>query len=124
MKKAGKALEELRHRSAELTNLNNIMALMHWDQEVTMPPGATKERAGQFSTLSTIIHKKLSCPGRGMLRQQAEEDSAACENDWYNQHQSPPPIALLDRIHLRLCPCDSCHCTSEMRLGKLTPSAS
>jgi carboxypeptidase Taq len=76
MKKAGKALEELRQRSAELTNLNNIMALMHWDQEVTMPPGATKERAGQFSTLSTIIHKKLTDPVLGNLLQQAEEYSA------------------------------------------------
>jgi carboxypeptidase Taq len=76
MKKAGKALAELRQRSAELTNLNNIMALMHWDQEVTMPPGATKERAGQFSTLSTIIHKKLTDPVLGNLLQQAEEYSA------------------------------------------------
>ena len=76
MKKAGKILGELRKRSEELTNLNNIMALMHWDQEVTMPPGATKDRAGQFSTLSTIIHKRLTDPVLANLLHQAKEYSA------------------------------------------------
>ena len=75
MKKARKTVKELRLRATELTNLNNIMALLHWDQEVMMPPGATKDRASQFATLSTIIHKRITDPVLGDILQQAAEHS-------------------------------------------------
>jgi carboxypeptidase Taq len=70
MKKTMKTLEELRIRAIELTNLNNILALMQWDQEVMMPPGGADGRAAQFSVLSTIIHQKISAPGLGKLLQE------------------------------------------------------
>jgi carboxypeptidase Taq len=80
MKKAMKTIEELQLRATELTNLNNIMALLQWDQEVMMPAAATKDRACQFSTLSTIIHKRVTDPALGNLLQKAAEHASYLAN--------------------------------------------
>ena len=71
-----KPIDKLRNRATELTNLNNILALLQWDQEVMMPPTASPERAEQFGVLSGIIHRKISDPQLGALLQQAAEYSA------------------------------------------------
>jgi carboxypeptidase Taq len=68
-----KPLDELKKRTTELTNLNNILALLQWDQEVMMPSGAASERASQFAVLSGIIHQKISDPGLGDLIEHAKE---------------------------------------------------
>jgi len=62
-----KIIKEIRLKAAELTNLNNILALLQWDQEVMMPAGAVDGRAAQFSALSTIIHQKICDPRLGEL---------------------------------------------------------
>jgi carboxypeptidase Taq len=54
--------------------LNNILALLQWDQEVMMPTAASPERAAQFGVLSGIIHQKISDPHLGALLQQAVEN--------------------------------------------------
>jgi len=90
-----KTIEELRLRATELTNLNNILALLHWDQEVMMPPSATKDRAGQFSTLSTIIHKRITDPALGNLLQQAEENSRHLAD------KDKALVRILKREHVR-----------------------
>ena len=71
-----KVIDELLLRATELTNLNNIMALLQWDQEVMMPPAATADRASQFSTLSAIIHRKITDPVLGDLLKQASENTS------------------------------------------------
>ena len=68
-----KPINELQNRATELTNLNNILALLQWDQEVMMPSGGSAERAAQFAALSSIIHRKISDPALGVLIKQAEE---------------------------------------------------
>ncbi|MDH3392359.1 MAG: carboxypeptidase M32, partial [Desulfobulbaceae bacterium] len=68
-----KTIEELRLRAAELTNLNNILALLQWDQEVMLPNGAAAGRASQFSVLSTIAHQKITAPALGGLLQKLAE---------------------------------------------------
>jgi carboxypeptidase Taq len=70
-----KIIDQLLSRAAELTNLNNIMALLQWDQEVMMPPAATAERGSQFSLLSTIIHQKITDPELGGLLKQAADNA-------------------------------------------------
>ena len=69
-KKTMKIIEELRLRATELTNLNNILALLHWDKEVMMPTGGAAGRAAQFSVLSTIVHQKICDPRLGELLQE------------------------------------------------------
>ena len=95
MKKTMKTIEELRLRATELTYLNNIMALLNWDQEVMMPPAATSDRAGQFSVLSTIIHKKITDPDLGTLLEQAAEHSA------HLSRQDNALVRILLREHIR-----------------------
>ena len=90
-----KIIDELLLRAAELTNLNNILALLQWDQEVMMPPAATADRAGQFSTLSTIIHRKVTDPGLGDLLQQASEHAEQLSD------KDRALVRILDREHLR-----------------------
>ena len=70
MKNTRQTIAELRIRATELTNLNNILALLQWDQEVMMPSGAAGGRAAQFSVLSTIIHQKICAPRLGELLQE------------------------------------------------------
>ena len=70
MKNTTKTIEELRIRATELTSLNNILALLQWDQEVMLPSGAADGRAAQFSVLSTIVHQKICDPGLGELLQE------------------------------------------------------
>ncbi len=76
-----KILNKLQSRATELTNLNNILALLQWDQEVMLPVGASDGRASQFSVLSTIIHQKITDPLLGEILQDlngvGEELSAA-----------------------------------------------
>lgn len=61
---------KLQRLSAEITDLNNIMALLQWDQEVLMPERAAKERGAQFATLSRIIHRRLVSSELGELLQE------------------------------------------------------
>ncbi len=64
-----KIIEEVRLRAEELTNLNNILALLQWDQEVMMPSGGAGGRSAQFAVLSTIAHQKICSPRLGELLQ-------------------------------------------------------
>lgn len=43
----------------QLRRLSGAMSLLGWDQEVTMPPGGGRARAGHRSALAGIIHEKL-----------------------------------------------------------------
>ncbi len=65
-----KNIKELRQKARELTNLNHILALLQWDQEVMMPVGGAAGRAEQFSVLSSVIHRKITAPGLGKILQE------------------------------------------------------
>ena len=67
-------IEELHRKAKELTNLNSILALLQWDQEVMMPSGGAAGRAEQFSVLSTIVHKKITAPGLGKILQELSDE--------------------------------------------------
>lgn len=69
-------ISRLKELSAELTDLNHIMATLQWDQEVMLPPEATLERAGQLATLSAIMHRLEVAPEMGELLARAEEQLA------------------------------------------------
>lgn len=67
-------MNELKKRSSELCDLQNILALMQWDQEVRMPARASEARAQQFATLSGIVHRRETDPELGRLLDRAESD--------------------------------------------------
>ncbi|MBU4117255.1 MAG: carboxypeptidase M32 [Proteobacteria bacterium] len=65
-------LTQLRKYSAELVDLHHTLALMQWDQEVRMPRRAAEGRAGQFATLSGLVHRREVAPELGALLAEVE----------------------------------------------------
>ena len=51
--------EEFNQYVERIENLNEVMGVLHWDQEVMMPEGGINARAMQFSVLSTMRHEMV-----------------------------------------------------------------
>ena len=51
--------EEFNQYVERIENLNEVMGVLHWDQEVMMPEGGINARAMQFSVLSTMRHELI-----------------------------------------------------------------
>ena len=62
-----KALNDLKSHLLEVSDLNNISAVLGWDQATYMPSGGGPARARQLSTLSRIAHEKATAPAIGKL---------------------------------------------------------
>ena len=54
------ALDALRARLAELTDLSLLSHLAFWDQRTMMPPAGGADRANQFATLSRLHHERAT----------------------------------------------------------------
>jgi carboxypeptidase Taq len=68
------ALQQLRTRLAEISDLNHVSSLVGWDQQTYMPPGGGAARAEQSATLQKIIHEMFIADETGRLL-----DAAAAE---------------------------------------------
>lgn len=68
--------QKLAKKLEELGQLEQIMGILHWDQEVIMPRGATQARAGQISSLAGVAHEKQTDPQIGELLDQLEAGSS------------------------------------------------
>jgi len=51
-------LQQLKTLLAEIADLNQIAALLDWDQQTYMPPGGAENRGYQLATLQQIAHTK------------------------------------------------------------------
>ena len=67
--------QKLAKKLEELGQLEQIMGILHWDQEVIMPRGATQARAGQIASLAGVAHEKQTDPQIGELLDQLESGS-------------------------------------------------
>lgn len=70
------ALEPLKERYREISHLRAAAAVLGWDQQCYMPPGAAQARAEQLETLSKMIHEKFTSDEMGRLIEAAEEETA------------------------------------------------
>jgi carboxypeptidase Taq len=61
------ALAQLRTRLSEISDLNNTLALLNWDQQTYMPHGAVGARSEQLSTLSRLAHELFCADETGRL---------------------------------------------------------
>jgi carboxypeptidase Taq len=75
-------LREFKNRIYEITDLENILALLGWDQQTYMPHGGAEDRGDQVATLSGLIHLKITSQEMGRLlddlepyRQQLDPES-------------------------------------------------
>jgi carboxypeptidase Taq len=71
------ALERLKERLAEVTDLGKVARLLSWDQQTMMPPAGTGHRADQFATLLRLAHERFTDPEVGRLLEELRpvEDS-------------------------------------------------
>jgi carboxypeptidase Taq len=51
----------------ENSRLAGVMGILHWDQEVIMPVGASESRAQQLGAMAGILHDKTTHPEMGKL---------------------------------------------------------
>jgi carboxypeptidase Taq len=75
------ALEDLRVRLAEVSDLGRAAGLLGWDQRVTMPPRGTEARAEQLATLGRLAHERFTDDEVGRLLDAAEPEVASLPYD-------------------------------------------
>jgi len=56
-----------RQHLREIQTLHGALAVLGWDQEVTMPAGGARNRAAQRSVLAGIIHERVTAPALGAV---------------------------------------------------------
>ncbi|MDR2760063.1 MAG: carboxypeptidase M32 [Spirochaetaceae bacterium] len=61
------AVEQLHSIDRECRHLEKTTALLQWDQETQLPPGAVEDRAEQIALVQSIWHRKLTDPQTGRL---------------------------------------------------------
>ncbi len=61
------AMQQLRERVAELSDLGNALHLLEWDQQTMMPPGGAGARAEAMATLGRLSHELFIADETGRL---------------------------------------------------------
>src|SRR5690348_11471187 len=61
------ALERLKERLGEVSDLGKVMRLLSWDQQTMMPPAGTGHRADQMATVQRLAHERFTDPEVGRL---------------------------------------------------------
>ena len=74
-------LAELKERLAVIADLDAAAALLGWDQETYMPPGAIEARAAQLTTLARMSHQAFTEERVGWLLQEAAAELADAPYD-------------------------------------------
>ncbi|HEX6144929.1 MAG TPA: carboxypeptidase M32 [Geminicoccaceae bacterium] len=59
------ACRALEARFREIADIEGALAVLHWDQQVMMPPGGAEVRGEQVATLERIAHERLVDPAVG-----------------------------------------------------------
>ncbi|WP_243123802.1 carboxypeptidase M32 [Thermaerobacter sp. FW80] len=59
------AYHRLLERLGQVSDLRATTSLLHWDEEVNMPPGGAAARAEQKATLSRLAHQAFTAPEVG-----------------------------------------------------------
>ncbi len=75
------ALEQLKARLGEISDLRRASALVGWDQQTYMPPGGSAARAEQSSTLQKVIHEMFTADETGRLLEAAAAEVASLDAD-------------------------------------------
>jgi carboxypeptidase Taq len=75
------SLLQLKARIAQITWLGQTAALLEWDQQTYMPPGAAASRAEQSAVLRQFLHELFVSDATGRLLAQAEADTQGQDPD-------------------------------------------
>ncbi len=75
------ALEQLRDRMGQLSDLRSVSGLAHWDQQTKMPPHGAPARAESLATLQRISHELFIDDETGRLLEGAEAETGGEADD-------------------------------------------
>jgi carboxypeptidase Taq len=80
---APKALEELKIRLGQVTDLRRVQRLLSWDMQVILPPAGATIRAEQQATIDRTAHELFTSPETGRLLDELRsyEDSLDPDSD-------------------------------------------
>ncbi len=76
-----RALNQLREQMAEVADLQAASALLDWDHQTYMPPGAAEARAQQMATIDRLAHQQLTSDSIGELLQTAQSEVEGLDLD-------------------------------------------
>jgi len=74
-------LKQFKEYLAEISDLGAATALIAWDQETYMPPGAVGDRSMQLATLNRIIHDKFTSDEIGDLIEKLKPELSSLDPD-------------------------------------------
>jgi carboxypeptidase Taq len=74
-------LGQLKTLLGEISDLNHVAALLGWDQQTYMPPGAAEERGQQLATIATISHQKFVSDEIGALLDDLKKWAESLDKD-------------------------------------------
>lgn len=88
----------------ERSHLGGVMGVMHWDQEVMMPCGATEARARQMAALAGVLHEKSTNPALGdcLERLVSAADAAFDSHQWCNIREAKRDYDLETKVPKKL----------------------
>jgi carboxypeptidase Taq len=75
------AMSELKQRLAEIADLSHAGAVLHWDQNVTMPAKGSSQRGDALATLARIEHDRFIAADTGRLLEAAASEVEAMPED-------------------------------------------
>jgi len=73
--------KRLSEQLGEMIDIQEAAALLAWDQETYMPPGAAQDRSMQLATLNRIIHEKLTSDKIGELLEALKPEISSLDPD-------------------------------------------
>lgn len=68
-----KSYEQLDGKLQTIASLNQTLSVLHWDQEVNLPPESVTSRSKQISVLSGLIHEMSTAEDIGILLERLME---------------------------------------------------
>lgn len=75
------SINTLRQKIGAVMDVGAALSVLHWDQEVNMPPKAADSRGQQLATLSGIHHRMFTDPEFGKLLQELSSKPNALDQD-------------------------------------------
>jgi carboxypeptidase Taq len=76
-------LDTLKNRLGEVSDIRSAISLLHWDQEVFMPPKGAAGRGQQLATLSGLAHRLFTDEAIGDLIRKSEDGDLDTEDAKY-----------------------------------------
>jgi carboxypeptidase Taq len=76
-----KALQDLKSRLLEVSDLDSAASVLSWDQSTYMPPGGAAARGRQMARLAEITHRKRTDAAIGRLLDKLESYAASLADD-------------------------------------------